>query len=201
MTDRIRLMNRAIAGAALLLVASFAHAAKIEQRTLTSKGVKRTYSLFVPDSVTKDHPAPLIVTLHGSGRNGKSLVSSWQSLAEKEGIVLAGPDASDFLGWASPVDGPVFLHDVVEDVKASVPIDEHRVYLFGHSAGASFGLLMARAEAMPVPQIFHLFDYKPHWTKHLAMFTQSVMRGDSPLSPGERELIAAFTSRLRNCHF
>ena len=140
-------MNRAIAGAALLLVASFAHAAKIEQRTLTSKGVKRTYSLFVPDSVTKDHPAPLIVTLHGSGRNGKSLVSSWQSLAEKEGIVLAGPDASDFLGWAMPVDGPVFLHDVVEDVKASVPIDEHRVYLFGHSAGASFGLLMALAES------------------------------------------------------
>jgi hypothetical protein len=27
------------------------------------------------------------------------------------------------------------------------------------------------------------------------------MRGESPLSPGERELIAAFTSRLRNCHF
>jgi len=57
------------------------------------------------------------------------------------------------------------------------------------------------AAALPVPQIFHLFDYKPHWTKHLAAFTQSVMRGESPLSPGERELIAAFTSRLRNCHF
>ena len=58
-----------------------------------------------------------------------------------------------------------------------------------------------RAAELPVPQIFHLFDYKPHWTKHLAMFTQSVMRGESPLSPGERELIAAFTSRARNCHF
>jgi poly(3-hydroxybutyrate) depolymerase len=140
-------MNRAIAAGALLLVASFARAAKIEQRTLTSKGVKRTYALFVPDSVTKDHPAPLIVTLHGSGRDGKSLVSSWQSLAEKEGIVLAGPDSNERAGWAMPVDGPVFLRDVVEDVKASVPIDEHRVYLFGHSAGAGFGLLMALAES------------------------------------------------------
>jgi len=55
--------------------------------------------------------------------------------------------------------------------------------------------------SMPVPQIFHLFNYKPQWTLHLAAFTQAVMRGPSPLTPGERELIAAFTSRLRNCVF
>lgn len=58
-----------------------------------------------------------------------------------------------------------------------------------------------RAAAIPVPQIFHLFDYKPAWTKHLAMFAHAVMRGESPLTPGERELIAAFTSRLRNCDY
>jgi len=140
-------MKRLTIAAILLLAAPYALTAKIEQRTLTSKGAKRTYSLFVPDSVTKDHPAPLIVTLHGSGRDGKSLLSSWQALAEKEGIVLAGPDANERAGWAMPVDGPVFLRDLVEDVKSSVPIDEHRVYLFGHSAGASFGLLMALAES------------------------------------------------------
>jgi alkylhydroperoxidase family enzyme len=58
-----------------------------------------------------------------------------------------------------------------------------------------------RAASLPVPQILHLFDFKPEWTKHLALFAQAVMRGQSPLTPGERELIAAFTSRLRNCHF
>jgi len=62
------------------------------------------------------------------------------------------------------------------------------------------------AEAMagagvPVPQILHLFNYKPERTKFLAMFTQEVMRGPSPLSAGQRELIAAFTSRMRNCVF
>jgi len=55
--------------------------------------------------------------------------------------------------------------------------------------------------SLPVPQIFHLFNYKPQWTQHLAAFTQAVMRGPSPLASGERELIAAFTSRLRNCVF
>ena len=58
------------------------------------------------------------------------------------------------------------------------------------------------AAGIPVPKILALFNYKPQWTIHLARFTQEVMRGDaSPLSPGERELIAAFTSRVNNCDF
>lgn len=31
--------------------------------------------------------------------------------------------------------------------------------------------------------------------------TQAVMRGDSPWAVGERELFAAFVSRLNHCHF
>jgi alkylhydroperoxidase family enzyme len=58
-----------------------------------------------------------------------------------------------------------------------------------------------RAAGVPVPQIFHLFAYKPDRTDALAEFTQGVMRGPSPLSPGERELIAAFTSRRNQCLF
>lgn len=58
-----------------------------------------------------------------------------------------------------------------------------------------------RAIGMPVPQIMHLFAFKPGATDHLARFTHEVMRGPSPLSPGQRELIAAFTSRRNDCPF
>lgn len=58
-----------------------------------------------------------------------------------------------------------------------------------------------RAVGAPVPQIMHLFAYKADRTQHLAQFTQGVMRGPSPLSPGQRELIAAFTSRRNDCPF
>ena len=34
-----------------------------------------------------------------------------------------------------------------------------------------------------------------------ALFTQDVMRGPSPLPPWQRELIAAFTSKLNQCLF
>ena len=51
------------------------------------------------------------------------------------------------------------------------------------------------------PQIMHLFAYKYDITRHLEDFTQGVMRAPSPLSPGQRELIAAFTSRRNECPF
>jgi alkylhydroperoxidase family enzyme len=51
------------------------------------------------------------------------------------------------------------------------------------------------------PQIWHLFAYRPGATEHLARFTQEVMRGVSPLSPGLREIIAAFTSSANHCPF
>lgn len=58
-----------------------------------------------------------------------------------------------------------------------------------------------REAGLPVPQIMHLFAFKPDRTTHLAQFTQGVMRGPSPLPPGKRELIAAFTSRRNDCPF
>jgi hypothetical protein len=58
-----------------------------------------------------------------------------------------------------------------------------------------------QASGIPVPQIMHLFAFKPDRTEHLAEFTHGVMRGPSPLPPGQRELIAAFTSRRNACPF
>jgi alkylhydroperoxidase family enzyme len=58
-----------------------------------------------------------------------------------------------------------------------------------------------RGAGIPIPQIMHLFEFKPARTDHLARFTQGVMRGPSPLLPGQRELIAALTSKLNQCLF
>lgn len=72
----------------------------------------------------------------------------------------------------------------------------------GKPAGGYRDLIAAlRAAGVEVPGILHLFAFKPELGKHLERFTQAVMRGPSPLSPGWRELIAAFTSRLNHCPF
>lgn len=58
-----------------------------------------------------------------------------------------------------------------------------------------------QAAGTEYPQIWHLFAFLPAATDHLARFTQEIMRGPAPLSPGMRELIAAFTSYHNHCPF
>jgi poly(3-hydroxybutyrate) depolymerase len=118
---------------------------RVQKQSITSDGKERTYYLLVPENITA--PSPLIVLLHGSGHIGMSLIDEWKDLAAREGIILAAPDSADHNRWASPVDGPDFLHDVVEAVKAKYPVNAKRVYVFGHSAGAIFGLYMAVMES------------------------------------------------------
>jgi poly(3-hydroxybutyrate) depolymerase len=141
--------RRVWAALALLLMLAGGAAAKdlIVKNTVMSEGKNRSYYLFVPESVSAAKPAPLLVLLHGSGRNGRILVEHWQKLAEREGIILAGPDARNSAGWAIPEDGPGFLRDLVEELKAKQPVNPRRVYLFGHSAGAVFGLFMSALES------------------------------------------------------
>ena len=133
-----------------LLIAPHAYTVSSEEivkELITSQGNKRAYYLFVPEKLTAATPAPLIVLLHGSGRNGLSLVEKWKDLAKKEKVILVGPDSLDTRTWRIPDDGPDFLHELIEALKAKYPINARRVYLFGHSAGAGQSLLLSLLES------------------------------------------------------
>ena len=60
---------------------------------------------------------------------------------------------------------------------------------------------MAQAGGSEYPQIWHLFAFRSKAGDALSRFTQEIMRGPAPLSPGMRELIAAFTSYRNDCPF
>lgn len=60
---------------------------------------------------------------------------------------------------------------------------------------------MMQAAGKEYPQIWHMFAFRAEITGHLARFTQGIMHGDAPLSPGLRELIAAYTSSQNHCPF
>lgn len=119
----------------------------ITKELITSNGKTRAYYLYVPSTVKADAPVPLVVMLHGSGHVGMSLVEKWKDLAKKENFIIAGPDSSNSQVWAMPEDGPDYLRDLVEELKKKYPINPRRVYLFGHSAGASFSLGMGIMES------------------------------------------------------
>ena len=58
-----------------------------------------------------------------------------------------------------------------------------------------------KAAGPEYPQILHMFSFKINATVHLERFTQEMLREPAPLSPGFRELIAAYTSKLNHCPF
>lgn len=52
-----------------------------------------------------------------------------------------------------------------------------------------------------LPGIVGLLDYRPETAKPLSDLAETLLRGQSTLSSGERELIAASVSNWNDCHF
>jgi len=110
------------------------------RNTFDFAGNTRTYYTFVP---RVEGPLPLVLLLHGSGRNGQVMVNAWAALAEKEHFIVVAPDAYDPASWQFKMDSPEFLHAVVDQVEAKHAVDRNHIYLFGHSAGAEYALILA----------------------------------------------------------
>jgi uncharacterized peroxidase-related enzyme len=59
----------------------------------------------------------------------------------------------------------------------------------------------ATSRAAEYSKIWDLFAFQEAFTVHLARFSQGVLRQPATISPGLRELIAAYTSSLNECAF
>ena len=73
----------------------------------------------------------------------------------------------------------------------------------GHRLPEKLKLILIRLVGMRrVPDIVKTLMYRSEfWGRPMCDWTQAVMRGPSEWSVGERELFAAFTSRLNQCLF
>ena len=119
----------------------------VQKLMFDTGGARREYYLFLPEKAAAG-PAPLLLLLHGSGHDGKSLIDPWQGIAKSEGIVLVAPSASNPQAWRIPQEGPQYVRDLLDSVRATHrEIDERRMYIFGHSAGAVHGLDLGLLES------------------------------------------------------
>lgn len=133
--------------AAAMLVAAPARGRRqadpVERRTFTWEGVQRTYFCLIPSAPGAQAALPVVVLLHGSDHVGSEMTGAWRGLASKEGLILAAPDSLHSDVWNLESDSPAFLHAAVEQVAAQHPIDRKRIYLFGHSGGARYAVVLA----------------------------------------------------------
>jgi predicted esterase len=98
--------------------------------------------IHVPASARADHPAPLLVLLHGASQRA----SEWdpaQALADELGLVLVVPDSRDFTwdvvrgGFGADV---AFIDAALSHAFTRCQIDPARVGMGGFSDGASYAL-------------------------------------------------------------
>lgn len=110
------------------------------------------YVLHLPASCAGDDPRPLIVAFHGAFSSPQEMAeeSRLNELADREGLIVAYPYGSGFLGllqhWNSGhccgpahengVDDVAFTRRVIAAVARRVPVDRSRVYIVGMSNGA-----------------------------------------------------------------
>ena len=73
----------------------------------------------------------------------------------------------------------------------------------GHRLGAKLKLALIRlVSGDEPPDVVKTMLYRPEaFGKPFSQWAHAVMRGPSAWSAGERELMAAFTSRLNECRF
>jgi len=124
---------------------ALANPPKITKETIEFGGKKRAYYLYVPEKLPSK--PPLILTLHGSSRDGSSLVEKWKDIADREGFILAGPNSLNSSRWSSTDDSEDFIREIVEQLRGKYSIDPKRVFLFGHSAGAVYALNLSMSQS------------------------------------------------------
>lgn len=94
--------------------------------------------LFVPEKLDAKKPVPLVVAMHGAGGSENMFFESYGAghivkLCKERGWLLVSPRAGlGFgLGGAPPVG------DLIDELAKRYPIDPKRVFIVGHSMGAS----------------------------------------------------------------
>lgn len=117
--------------------------------------------LYVPETYSSAHPAPLVVMLHGAGANAHDAVQPLRRFADERGIVLLAPDARgpawDLLdgGFGADVD---FIDHALAKAFDRCAIDPRRVAIEGFSDGASYALSLGLTNA----ELFtHIIAFSP----------------------------------------
>lgn len=115
-------------------------------------GLPRTYQLHVPAGL--DHPAGLVLNLHGAGQTGgeQAAITNYNAVADQNGFVVAYPDGID-LSWADGrgasvpdrqgVDDVGFLAALIDQLSRDYGIPRGRVFTTGMSAGAFMATRLA----------------------------------------------------------
>lgn len=115
---------------------------------LTFGGMQRTYVLHVPPGL--EHPAGLVINLHGSGQTGavQVAVTNYNTIADQYGFIVAYPDGID-MSWADGRGASVPDREGVDDVGFLSTLIDSSVVTTPSRRGGSSSPECRRAHSWP----------------------------------------------------
>ena len=132
--------------------------------SIDSSGHKRAYTVHLPETYNNTEVTPIIVAYHPAHVK----TDSWENFIQltnpdiNDGTIVVYPVGIEEL-WDGPgysrwedyddyqrpnVDDRQFTHDLLDQLSADFCTDISRIYATGHSAGASFGSIIACDEKL-----------------------------------------------------
>jgi predicted esterase len=111
----------------------------LSTRHITFDGAwPRLWYSYAPQTPAK---MPIVILLHGAGRDGLSLIEVWNETAIRYGIALVAPNSKGRT-WSLNDPSPQFITDIIDEMSAKYQIDASRIFLFGHSDGAAYAQIL-----------------------------------------------------------
>ena len=123
-------------------------------------------------------PSSILLLLHGSNRNGASLIDKWQSLANRHRILLIAPDSLAKQGWSSRSDSIAFMQALIKHAKSAYRVGDVPLYGFGHSAGA---IMMTRLSIRTGDMFTRIAVHAGYISDQEAMLSQQIRTSKPPL--------------------
>jgi polyhydroxybutyrate depolymerase len=140
---------------ATFILAGCGPAAETTSHAVEAAGLTRTFHLHTPPGLIKHKPAPLILVFHGSGDTGAGMerFSKFSQFADREGFIVAYPDAiganwndgreaATIFSHLHKVDDVAFTAALIADVSAKHNIDPRRIFAAGFSNGGILAHLL-----------------------------------------------------------
>ena len=117
---------------------------QLTSRSIEHDELNRVYTLYVPNGYVDGNDYPLVINMHGltSNRNQQIGIARMNAVADREGFLIAYPDAIDG-DWLGGEDNVGFISNMIDDVDQSFGVDQSRVYSTGLSQGGAMSYLLA----------------------------------------------------------
>jgi phospholipase/carboxylesterase len=113
-------------------------------------GSRGGFSVYVPEYLTRDMPAPIVFALHGGSGHGRVFLWSWLREARSRGVILVAPTATgDTWSLIEPGVDSSHLSRILGYVREHWSVEPTKMLLSGMSDGGTFTLLSGLDSGSP----------------------------------------------------